>query len=73
MVHLFFMKLTQPDFGIAIRTLRELHDEGIQTVAARAGVSKGLLSRIERGADVQLSTLNKILNAHRLTLAVKAR
>jgi transcriptional regulator with XRE-family HTH domain len=67
------MKLTQPDFGIAIRTLRELHGEGIRAVAARAGISKGLLSRIERGHDVQLSTVNKILNAHRLTLYVKAK
>ena len=64
------MNATQPELGIAIRTLREIRGEGIQTTAARAGISKGLLSRIERGQDVQLSTLNKLLPVLRLKMTV---
>lgn len=65
------MNIKQPEFGSALRNLRKIDDIGIGEAAARAGVSKGLLSRIERGADLQLSTLHKLASAYRFKIAFK--
>ena len=36
----------------------------------KAGINKGMISRIEHGADFQISTLAKILTAYRLRLKI---
>lgn len=65
------MKTKQPNLGANLRILRELREEGIRLAADRAGISRGLLSKIERGADMQLSTLNKILRSYDMELRVR--
>jgi transcriptional regulator with XRE-family HTH domain len=65
------LETTQPEFGASLREMRQRRRLPIRSAADLAGIGKGLLSKIERGSDVQLSTVNKIVSAYGLRLSLK--
>lgn len=57
------MKSTHQLFGPWLRKERITQGITLPDLATKAGISKGGLSKIERGADLQLSTMTKLLHA----------
>lgn len=56
-------RLGRSAYGFLFRQRRRQLGLTLPEVAAKARISKGLLSGIERGADFQVTTLNKICTA----------
>ena len=60
-------------FGARLRTVREALGLTLATVAARAGMSEGNLSRIERGQNCSLTTAIGLARAVGVDLAALVR
>ncbi|MEO6276980.1 helix-turn-helix transcriptional regulator [Roseateles sp.] len=59
------------DLGTALKAHRQEHGLTAVDVAARAGRSRDILYRLERGEDVTVSALMDILRALGLSLALQ--
>lgn len=64
------MRINQPALGKFLLRIRKSKQLPIQKAAARAGIGKGLLSRIERGNDTGVNTLQKLLRAYGLRVEI---
>lgn len=62
--------ISQPALGKILIKRRAVLKLPIQKAAAKAKIGKGQLWCIEQGRDVKVSTLNKILSAYGLKLAI---
>lgn len=62
--------MNQPELGTYLLKRRHALKLPIQIAAQKAGINKGMVSRIEHGTDLQISTLSKILKAYRLKLKI---
>ncbi len=61
------MTLRQPSFGRTLRKHREkILREGLRALSLRSRIHPSLISRIERGADTNLSTALKLVDAYGL-------
>lgn len=59
------------DLGAALKAYRQQHGLTAVDVAARAGRSRDILYRLERGEDVTVSALMDILRALGLSLSLQ--
>ncbi len=64
------MTIAQPALGKLLLKHRTARKLPIGKAADKCGLGKGALWRIENGADVQLSTLNRILKGYGLALSI---
>lgn len=53
----------QPQLGKFLKKQRVALRMGLRAVEEKSGVSKGVISRIERGAESEVSTLRRIAEA----------
>ncbi len=65
------MNVEQPFLGEFIARKRRAAGHSLRSLEAEIGVRRNVIWQVERGRDVQLSTLNKILTAIGLNLEIK--
>lgn len=64
------MKIAQPKLGARLKRCRIDLGHSLTHAAFLSGISKGHMHKIEAGGDLQISTLNKVLDTYNLRLIV---
>ncbi len=67
------MTISQPSLGRLLLKHRTARKWPIGKAAAKCGIGKGMLYRIECGDGMELRTLNKILKGYGLELSINWR